>query len=103
MKQYRVLITETAISDMDELYEYIAIELHAPETALGQYNRIADAIEQLSYMPERYHLFTAEPWKSRGLRRMNVDNYSVFFFISTDKVVVTNILYSASDLDNRLK
>ena len=37
------------------------------------------------------------------IRRMLVDNYSVFFVIQDDKVVVTDVLYSASDIDRRLK
>ena len=32
---------------MESIYEYIAEELLAPDTAMGQYNRIADAIETL--------------------------------------------------------
>ena len=37
------------------------------------------------------------------IRRMLVDNYSVFFVIQDDKVVVTDVLYSASDIERRLK
>ena len=45
MKQYRVLITDEALNDMESIYEYIAEELLAPDTAMGQYNRIADATD----------------------------------------------------------
>ena len=38
-----------------------------------------------------------------AIRRMLVDNYSVFFVIQDDKVVVTDVLYSASDIERRLK
>jgi len=38
---------------MEEIYNYIAEQLQAPETAMGQYNRIADAIETLDTFPER--------------------------------------------------
>lgn len=40
MKQYTVQITENALADMEEIYNYIAIQLKAPENAMGQYNRI---------------------------------------------------------------
>ena len=36
------------------------------------------------------------------MRRLNVDNYAVFFFIEDDKVYVTNVLYGASNLSKRL-
>ncbi len=44
MKSYAVQITEEALSDMEALYSYIAVRLKAPENAMKQYNRIADAI-----------------------------------------------------------
>jgi len=47
------LTTDKALSDMEEIYNYIAEQLQAPETAMGQYNRIADAIETLDTFPER--------------------------------------------------
>jgi len=40
MKQYKVQITDKALADMGEIYNYIAIQLQAPENAMGQYNRI---------------------------------------------------------------
>ena len=53
MKQYTVRITDKALADMEEIYHYIAIQLQAPENAMGQYNRIAEAIEGLRVFPER--------------------------------------------------
>ncbi len=44
MEKYVVDITDDALADMDALYEHIAKKLQAPENAMGQYNRIADAI-----------------------------------------------------------
>lgn len=48
MKQYAVQITDKALEDMEEIYTYIAGQLQAPENAMGQYNRIAKAIEGLA-------------------------------------------------------
>ena len=103
MKQYGILITDEALNDMESIYEYIAEELLAPDTAMGQYNRIADAIETLDQMPERIKLMESEPEKTRGLRKLIVDNYAVFFIIVGDTVIVTNVLYGASDIENRLR
>ena len=41
---------------MENIYKYIADQLQSPVTAMGQYNRIADAIETLSTFPERVKL-----------------------------------------------
>lgn len=43
---------------MEEIYNYIAEQLQAPEASMGQYNRIAGAIETLDTFPERVKLQT---------------------------------------------
>ena len=48
MNQYNVKITGKALEDMERIYNYIALDLLVPDKAMGQYNRIADAIESLS-------------------------------------------------------
>lgn len=103
MTHYKTHITDEALNDMESIYEYIAEELLAPDTAMGQYNRIADTIETLDQMPERIKLMESEPERTRGLRRLIVDNYAVFFIIADDVVIVTNVLYGASDIENRLR
>lgn len=102
MKQYDVEITDEALADMEQLYNHIAYVLHAPENAIGQYNRIADEILKLDVLPERFRIMDSEPERSNGMRKMLVDNYFVFYVIQDDKVVVTNVLYSASDIEKRL-
>ena len=102
MKQYTVEITDEALADMEQLYHHIACILHAPENAIGQYNRISDGILTLDTLPERFHIMDSEPEHSNGIRRMPVDNYLVFYVIEEDRVIVTNVLYSGSDIGRRV-
>ena len=44
-----------------------------------------------------------EPERRSGLRRQQVDNYSVFYMIREKQVIVTSVLYSASNVEQRLK
>ncbi len=103
MKQYKVEITREALQDMEDIYNYIAVDLLSPENAMGQYNRIADEILTLDSFPKRYRIMKSEPEKKMELRRMLVDNYSVFYTICEDKVIVTDVLYTASDIEARLR
>ena len=103
MKQYTVEITNEALADMEHLYNHIAYILQVPENAMNQYNRIADAILTLDTMAERIRIMESEPERSKEMRRLLVDNYSVFFVIQGDKVIVIDVLYSASDIESRLK
>lgn len=102
MKQYVVRITDRALADMEEIYNYIAIQLQAQENAMGQYNRIAEAIEGLNVFPERVKLVESEPERIMGLRQLVIDNYSVFYVIEDIDVIVTRVLYTAMDISRRL-
>ena len=102
MELYSVNITDTALADMESIYNYIAEILLAPESAIRQYNRIAEAILSLNTFPQRYPLFDLEPEHSWNIRKMVVDNYLVCYIVDSDKVTVTDVLYGASNVHNRL-
>ncbi len=103
MERYVVDITDDALADMDALYEHNAKKLQAPENAMGQYNRIADAILTLESFPDRYGLCEWEPEHSLGIHKMVVDNYLVCYVIDPDVVTVTDVLYGASDVHKKLR
>ncbi|CDC45493.1 putative uncharacterized protein [Firmicutes bacterium CAG:424] len=65
MKHYTVEITNEALADMEQLYNHIAYVLQAPENAMDQYNRIADAILTLDTMAERIRIMESEPERTR--------------------------------------
>lgn len=74
---YKIKITDQADIDIRNIYEYIAYELQSPENASGQLDRIEKCIMSLDQMPERFCLYAREPWTSRGLHIVPVDNYCV--------------------------
>jgi plasmid stabilization system protein ParE len=102
MDKFEVKITKEAYRDMEKIYDYIAIKLQAPENALGQYNRIADAILNLDANPERFALFDSEPEHSWRIRRMVVDNYLVCYIVDPGVVTVTDVVFGASNVHERL-
>lgn len=103
MEKYEVKITDEALSDMERIFQYIAYGLSAPENAMGQYNRIADAVLKLDTYPERFAIFEMEPEHSWGMRRMAVDNYLVCYLVEPGIVTVTDVIYGAANVHERLK
>ena len=104
MKKWKVVMSDIAETDLDGIYTYIANVLLEPLTALRQYERIRDAVRSLDEMPERGTLLPDEPWRSRGLRRLIVDNYIIIYEIldTTDTVAVIAILYSRRNIGDVL-
>ena len=76
---YEVELSEQADSDLRGIFEYITFELQSPENASGQLDRLEEQMLSLDTMPERYRKYEKEPWKSRGLRVLPVDNYVVLY------------------------
>ena len=72
--KYAVMISEQAEADLRGIFEYIAFELQSVQNAAGQLARLEESIAGLDRMPERFRRFDREPWLSRGLRIMPVDN-----------------------------
>ena len=59
-----------------------------------------EALQELTLdtFPQRYRIMDSEPEKQMELRRMLVDNYSVFYTICADKVIVTDVLHDMNHL-----
>ena len=103
MKKYLVHITPNASAILIQIYEYIAFELLEPIYAGEQLINLQNQISSLDTMPKRCKVISKTIYPGYELRRMLVDNYSVFFYIDNNIVNVTDILYSRSDILERLK
>ena len=101
---YEILISPAARNDLFEIYQYIAEDLNAVQSAIGQLERLERAIYSLDELPERYPRYDREPWFSRNLRIMPVDNYVVFYLPNKDgqEVAVLRVIYGGRDLQKQL-
>jgi len=99
---YNIIYSPQAFLDLSELYEYIRFTLQVPKTAEKQVSRIRQTIRSLNTMPMRYQLVDWEPWHSMGIRRVLVDNYTVFCQVDENQMIVTviRIFYSGRNIEN---
>ena len=99
-----IVYTAQARQDLRDIYEYIALELLTPETAAGQTQRIMKMIRSLEEMPMRNHLYGEEPWHSRGIRFLPVDNYLIFYLPEEPQntVNIVRIMYGGRDVRKQL-
>ena len=101
---YEVITTNQADADLRGIYEYITFELLSPDNAAGQLDRLEELILELEEFPEKYRLYGNEPWHSRGLRVMPVDNYLVFYIPDKDTGIVTviRVMYEGRNVEKQL-
>ena len=101
---YEVRLTTEAENDLRGIFEYIAFELQSPQNAEGKLDRLEQSIMSLDQMPERFRVYEKEPWHSRDLRIMPVDNYLVFYIPNHEEqtVKIMRVIYGGRDIDKQL-
>lgn len=102
MMRYHVEITDSAMQDITEIYDYISKELQSYNSARKQYERIVKNILMLEYLPYRYPVMSDSTGNATDLRLMPIDNYSAIYVCRGGTVIVTAVLYSASDIRQRM-
>ncbi len=104
MEEYKVKLTLQAKEHLNQIRDYISLELLSPSTALDMLNLLKKQINNLSYFPERNPRIKEEPWGKNGVRKLIVKNYYVYYIISEkDKIVkVFAVIYGKRDQTSRL-
>lgn len=104
MNKFNIEITKPAENDLFGIGRYISRELLEPETAQKVVSKIAEGIISLEDMPLRNALVEDERLAYKGIRRIMVNNYIIFYLVNEDSKIVTiiRILYGRRDWINLL-
>lgn len=86
--RYKVKLTAQAIGQIEETVQYISKTLLEPETAWKWADTLQCAIGKLDSMPSKYPLTKEEPWHTKGIRKMPVKNFLVYYLVDEEKKVV---------------
>ncbi len=102
---YTVNISNSAEADLKSIFEYISTQLQSTPNAIKQLGRLEKNIMSLEQMPERFAIYDKEPWRTRALRTMLVDNFIVFYIASktTATVTIIRVMYAKRDIQTQLK
>lgn len=99
MNTYEIIMTPDATTDLVELRSYIANVLLVPDLACSYIRTIRTEISKLNNMPQRIAPVLEEPWHSRGIRKLIVKNFYVYYRIdeNADRVYILNVIYQKRD------
>ena len=98
MNNFKVSFSEKAESDLDRIYNFIAIEYNNLNAAVKLLKRLTKVIDDLSFMADSYHHFQEEPFLSEGVRYFSEGKYSIFYKIIDDTAYIIRIIPGAVDL-----
>ena len=84
--RYEVKLTAQAIGQIEETVQYISKILQS-------------AIKKLDAAPSRYPLTEEEPWHTKGIRRMPVQNFLVYYLVDEEEkaVWIAAVIYARRD------
>ncbi len=99
MRTYNIQITETAEKDLYEIGAYISREFLDSGIAKKVVSKIAKGISTLEDMPLRNALAADETLANKGVRKIIVDNYIVFYIDTEENKTVTIIRVLCSKRD----
>ncbi len=95
MKSFEVKLTDEALSDVEDLYNYIADELLNPDAAYRIMRKILDACAKLDIFPERgvTRQFLGENYRILPIDRQ----FTIIYSISEPNVIIKRIFYGKRD------
>ena len=97
--RYAVKLTPQAFGQIEETVQYISKILLEPEIARKWAETLQSEIKKLDSMPSRYPLTEEESWHTKGIRRMPVQNFLVYYLVDEEKktVWITAVIYGRRD------
>ena len=103
--EYKVKITPFAFSQLSESVNYISGVLLVPETAAKWLDELQSSIKSLSCMPNRFPLTEERPWREKGIRKLTVKGFLVYYLTDEEPktVTVTAVVYGRRDQISALK
>ena len=100
--KYELKIYPSAQVDMEQIFQYIAINLCNPTAALDQINDFEKAFEEVCAFPQSCPFVNNEYVKDKSLRKLIVNNYIAFYRIKDHEIQVVRVIYGMRNYEELL-
>jgi len=96
---YKLVITELAEDDLDEIVKYIAVELTAPTAATAFIDAVSECYNRIEQNPLCYEAARDLKLRLEGYRRAVIKNYIMLYkvFPDNEEVVVYRFFHGRRD------
>lgn len=96
---HRIVMLPLAVQDLEDIIGYLS-QFYAT-TAITQYDRIIEKINDLYSFPNKYEEYGAGQFHNK-YRRIVVDDYLVFYVVLDNIIEVHRILHAKRDIGRYL-
>lgn len=93
MKKFEVVISDEAMEDADQVYDYICNTIVAPLTAARYYQGLISTMRNLGLNADgrAVDLFLSAKY-GRPTRRVNYRKYAIIYFIEEEKAIIQRVI-----------
>ena len=97
---YKIIYLPLFEQDLNEIVDYIIVDLHNPSAAHKLVNKVEEAILKRAEDPLMYASYSSRKEREHLYYRINVGSYSIFYVVIDDVMEVRRILYSRRNIDD---
>ena len=101
-RQYKYQFTPLAEQDLNEIFDYISLELFTPLSAEKLIERIQTAVERVCEFPFSCPLLNDAILREREYRLLVVDNFNLFYIVRDETVIIMRVLYGRRNYESLL-
>jgi addiction module RelE/StbE family toxin len=92
-----------ALDDLKSIVRYITHELEAPKAAENLILKIDKEVQKIIENPFRCHIYFSPEKLKYDYRVLHINNYSLFYVVEKEKVVIHRVIYSKRNIMQILK
>ena len=101
-RPYRYEFSPLAEWDLNDIFDYISLELSSPQAAERLIDNIQKAIEQVCVFPFSRSLVSNKVLRKKGYRLFVVQNFNLFYIVKGQKIIIRRILYGRRNYESLL-
>lgn len=102
MSNFIIEYSKDAKQDLINIKTYIKYNLQEPKIANDLISRIKNEINKLINNPEIYRILNEDIISKLNIRKINIDNYIVFYRIEDTSIQIIRIMYKRRNWTNLL-
>jgi len=102
---YKIVMVSSFYKDANEIFFYISQRLGAQQAAEGLLEQVYQKAKKLADSPALGRVFILTDGTKTEFRRINVRNYSMFYYVNEEKhtIEIRRLIYSRRNLELILK